>query len=79
MNKKDILKSVYDDFFGIDKIAKDNELLSEEIKKLNFRIYLNKCNNKVDCYDNTTILKRLQNIKFRVTYSSLNTKIFKFE
>ena len=35
MNKKDILKSVYDDFFGIDKIAKDNELLSEEIKKLN--------------------------------------------
>ena len=36
-----------------------------------FRIYLNKCNNKVDCYDNTTILKRLQNIKFRVTYSSL--------
>ena len=42
-----------------------------------FRIYLNKCNNKVDCYDNTTILKRLQNIKFRVTYSSLNTNIFK--
>jgi hypothetical protein len=31
----------------------------------------------VDCYDNTTIIKRLQNIKFRVTYSSLNTNIFK--
>ena len=42
-----------------------------------FRIYLNKCNNKVDCYNETIILKRLQNIKFRVTYSSLNTNIFK--
>lgn len=34
MDKKDILKSVYDDFFGIDKIAKENEKLSEEIAKL---------------------------------------------
>ena len=34
MDKKDILRSVYDDFFGIDKIAKENEKLSEEIAKL---------------------------------------------
>lgn len=43
-----------------------------------FRIYLNKCNiNKANCYDDTTILSSLQNIKFRITYLSLNTNIFK--
>jgi len=43
-----------------------------------FRLYLNRCNSKrVDCYDDITILSRLQNIKFRVTYLSLNTNIFK--
>ena len=40
------------------------------------RIYLNKCNNRNDCYDNEYIVKKLQNIKFRVTYLGLNTNIF---
>ena len=34
MDKKDILKSVYDDFFGIAKIERENEKLYEEIKNL---------------------------------------------
>ena len=41
-----------------------------------FRIYLNKCNNRNDCYDNEYIVKKLQNIKFRVTYLGINTNIF---
>ena len=35
MDKKDILKSVYDDFFGIGRIERENEKLYEEIKNLN--------------------------------------------
>ena len=34
MDKKEILKSVYDDFFGIGKIERENEKLYEEIKNL---------------------------------------------
>ena len=34
MDKKDILKSVYDDFFGIGRIERENEKLYEEIKNL---------------------------------------------
>ena len=34
MDKKDILKNVYDDFFGIDKITKNNEILNNEINNL---------------------------------------------
>ena len=34
MDKKDILKNVYEDFFGIDKLSNDNEELAKEIKKL---------------------------------------------
>ena len=34
MDKKDILKNVYDDFFGIGKIERQNEKLREDIKKL---------------------------------------------
>ena len=40
-----------------------------------FRIYLNKCNNRDDCYEDNYIKKKLQNIKFRVTYLGLNTNI----
>ena len=41
-----------------------------------FRIYLNKCNGKSYCYDDSVIIQKLQNIKFRVTYLGLNTNIF---
>lgn len=41
-----------------------------------FRIYLNKCNNN-NCYDESVILSKLSNIKFRVSYLGLNTNIFK--
>ncbi len=34
MNKEDILKNVYEDFFGIGKIEKENQKLREDIKKL---------------------------------------------
>ncbi len=34
MKKEDILKNVYEDFFGIDKIEKENQKLYEEIKQL---------------------------------------------
>ena len=34
MDKKEILKSVYDDFFGIGKIERENEKLYEDIKNL---------------------------------------------
>ena len=34
MTKKDIFKDVYNDFFGIDKLSKENEKLAEEISKL---------------------------------------------
>ena len=44
-----------------------------------FRIYLNKCNGKSDCYNNSEIIKKLQNIKFRVTYLGLNINIFNHE
>ena len=43
-----------------------------------FRIYLNKCNGKVNCYNDSYIIKTLQNIKFRVSYLGLNTNIFDF-
>ena len=35
MKKEDILKGIYDDFFGIGKIEKENEKLRQDIKKLN--------------------------------------------
>ena len=41
-----------------------------------FRVYLNKCNSKKDCYEDIIIIQKLQNIKFRVTYLGLNTNIF---
>ena len=41
-----------------------------------FRIYLNKCNGRNDCYEDSFILQKLQNIKFRVNYLGLNTNIF---
>ena len=41
-----------------------------------FRVYLNKCNGKKDCYEDSFIVEKLQNIKFRVTYLGLNTNIF---
>ena len=41
-----------------------------------FRIYLNKCNDKKDCYEDNYIIQKLKNIKFRVTYLGLNTNIF---
>ena len=34
MDKRDIFKSVYDDFFGIESLAKKNEKLSKEIEEL---------------------------------------------
>ena len=34
MNKEDILKNVYEDFFGIGKIEKENEKLQEDIRNL---------------------------------------------
>ena len=34
MNKNDLLKSVYDDFFGIGKLERENEKLARDIKKL---------------------------------------------
>ena len=34
MDKKEILKSIYDDFFGIGKIERENEKLYEDIKNL---------------------------------------------
>ena len=34
MDKRDILKSVYNDFFGIGRIERENEKLYEEIKNL---------------------------------------------
>ena len=34
MNKNDLLKSVYDDFFGISRLERENEKLYRDIKKL---------------------------------------------
>lgn len=34
MDKKDILKNVYEDFFGINKLAKENEKLAQELKEM---------------------------------------------
>ena len=41
-----------------------------------FRIYLNKCSSNNNCYNESEILTKLSNIKFRVTYLGLNTNIF---
>ena len=35
MDKKDILKSVYEDFFGIEKLARENEKLAQELEEMN--------------------------------------------
>ncbi|MBR3255550.1 MAG: AAA family ATPase [Clostridia bacterium] len=35
MDKKDILKSVYEDFFGIEKIARENEKIARELEEMN--------------------------------------------
>ena len=34
MDKKDILKSVYEDFFGIEKLARENEKLARELEEM---------------------------------------------
>lgn len=34
MDRRDILKNVYDDFFGVDKLARENEKLAEDIENL---------------------------------------------
>ena len=34
MDKKDILKNVYEDFFGIDRLSRENEKLASDIQKL---------------------------------------------
>lgn len=44
-----------------------------------FRIYLNKCNGKSYCYNDSVIMNKLQNSKFIVTYLSLNTNIFNLD
>ena len=41
-----------------------------------FRIYLNKCNGKNNCYNDSYISQQLNNIKFRVSYLGLNINIF---
>ena len=43
------------------------------------RIYLNRCSNRTDCYDESRIVKNLSNINFMVTYLGLNTNIFSIE
>ena len=35
MDKKDILKNVYEDFFGIEKIARENEKIARELEAMN--------------------------------------------
>ena len=35
MDKKDILKSVYEDFFGIEKLARENEKIAQELEEMN--------------------------------------------
>ena len=35
MDKKDILKNVYEDFFGIEKLARENEKLAQELEEMN--------------------------------------------
>jgi len=44
-----------------------------------FRIYLNKCNGNKNCYNDSYILQKLKNIKFRVTYLGLNINIFNLD
>ena len=34
MDKKDILKSVYEDFFGIEKLARENERIAQKSSKM---------------------------------------------
>ena len=34
MDRKDILKNVYDDFFGVDRLSRENEKLTEDIANL---------------------------------------------
>ena len=35
MDKRDILKSVYEDFFGIEKLARENERIAQELEEMN--------------------------------------------
>ena len=42
-----------------------------------FRIYLNKCNGKNDCYNDSYIIQRLKNIKFTIAYLGLNINLLK--
>ena len=35
MDKKDILKNVYEDFFGIEKLARENERIAKELEEMN--------------------------------------------
>ena len=44
-----------------------------------FRIYVNKCNGKINCYDNDVIVNKLKNSKFVVTYLSLNANIYNLD
>jgi hypothetical protein len=41
-----------------------------------FRVYLNKCSANSDCYNESEILSKLSNIKFRFAYFGLNTNIY---
>ena len=41
-----------------------------------FRIYINRCNGKPNCYNNSVIVNKLQNSKFIITYLSLKTNIY---
>lgn len=41
-----------------------------------FRIYINRCNGKPSCYNNSVIVNKLQNSKFIMTYLSLKTNIY---
>ena len=39
MEKGDILRGIYDDFFGINKLSKEDQKLAKEINELNKDFY----------------------------------------
>ncbi len=44
-----------------------------------FRIYLNKCSGKPNCYDESVVVDKLQNSKFIVMFLSLDTNIYSLD
>ena len=69
MNKEDIFKNIYKDFFGIDKISKENEKLYEEIKKLEEEapyIDVKPVEEKEDVLPITNIEDNLKNINEKI-------------